>query len=135
MSGCSSLGAVGTNECEQPPRSRRVGVDDEHDAVRGLEITTIVGDRFLAPPDRVDLGVRGVHAAVDIDVATVPVALVVHRPARVALVRPIGDHLEVLARAAPELVGPRPALTAGQSVIAMWPGWAATRSSHARMAG
>ncbi|MGO9888095.1 MAG: hypothetical protein ACLP0L_09340, partial [Solirubrobacteraceae bacterium] len=47
------LGAVGTDKCEEPPRSRSrrvgvgAGVDDEHDAVPGLEITTVIGDRFL----------------------------------------------------------------------------------------
>src|SRR5690606_17162091 len=56
--------------------------------------------------DAVGLGVVGVHAAVDVHVAGVPVALVVDGSARVALLDPCGHGLEVRAGVALVAQGP-----------------------------
>ena len=66
-----------------------------------------VGQRPLRPPaDLVDLLVRRVHPAVDVDVPALPVVLVVDRPGGVAGASPLGHGGEVLSGAALVAEGP-----------------------------
>ena len=88
--------------------------DERHGPAPGVQ-PGVVQRRLLAAADGVDLGVAGVHAAVDVDVRARPVALVVQRPRRVALPGPGGHGGQVGAGAA--LVAERPHDHAGVVLV------------------
>ena len=66
----------------------RVLAEDERQPAAARVERGVLQRLLLAAADGVDLVVRRVHAAVDVDVAARPVVLVVQRPRRVALARP-----------------------------------------------
>ena len=90
------------------PVAHRVPVlaqDERHPPPAGVQIR-VVERGLVTAPDRVDLLVRRVHAAVDVDVTARPVVLVVQRPRRIAPARPRRHRPEIAPR--PALIAERP---------------------------
>jgi hypothetical protein len=91
------------------PVAHRVGVLAEHErrrAPRRVLHRVDAAGGLLAAADEVGLGLRGVHPAVDVGPAPVGAVFVVHRAARVAVLRVAVHPLQVAA--GPRLVAQRP---------------------------
>ena len=86
-------------------RVRVLAEQERHPAPARVQSRVVQRD-LLPTPDRVDLLVRGVHAAVDVDVAAGPVVLVVQRARGIARARPRGHRRQVAPH--PALVAERP---------------------------